>query len=514
MQRSAVRLRDAQRARRDRESVFSPRLRRMSCRRRHGSRDMLERFQVIPDPLRARLSSRPGASIIAATRSRGRATGDAACLSCHLAKQSKDSSDLMLPQMGKCEECHGDRPALERVAVQCVSCHSYHPQAHVTRNEVDGFMRSADRQPFIVLAGSLVLSIALAGCSGGDPVADGNGTDTSGPTCSGSCASASASLTVADVQQVLAQGIAEARARNANATLAVVDRVGNVLAVYRMGAATARTVTITSGRIDAGNEGGLEGLRLPVAAAPVNIDHAAAISKAITGAYLSSEGNAFSTRTASQIVQQHFNPGERFQPSGPLFGVQFSQLACSDLMRSFDGVGPSVGPQRSPLGLAADPGGFPLYKSGTVVGGIGVIADGTYGLDLDITTATTTSTRPLRMPPRLHSPLRSTGAVIASPPTARRCGSRMSSSIASRAIRRRRRASPRWRRQSGRWSPCQGTSMASFAPAPLSVKRPPVSVPTATSTIPARTRSCWSMRRTRFDTHLAPVRMRRSWARL
>jgi uncharacterized protein GlcG (DUF336 family) len=130
--------------------------------------------------------------------------------------------------------------------------------------------------------------------------------------------------------------------------------------------------------------GGLEGIRLPVTPAPVNIDHAAAIAKAITGAYLSSEGNAFSSRTASQIVQEHFNPREQFQPSGPLFGVQFSQLACSDLMRAFDGVGPSVGPQRSPLGLSADPGGFPLYKSGTVVGGVGVLADGFYTIDKDI----------------------------------------------------------------------------------------------------------------------------------
>jgi uncharacterized protein GlcG (DUF336 family) len=45
---------------------------------------------------------------------------------------------------------------------------------------------------------------------------------------------------------------------------------------------------------------------------------------------------------------------------------------------------PGVGPQRSPLGLAADPGGFPLYKDGTVVGGVGVMADGVYGLDRNI----------------------------------------------------------------------------------------------------------------------------------
>ncbi len=41
----------------------------------------------------------------------GKLTGDAACLSCHEAKESQDSKDLMLPAMGKCEECHGDRPA-------------------------------------------------------------------------------------------------------------------------------------------------------------------------------------------------------------------------------------------------------------------------------------------------------------------------------------------------------------------------------------------------------------------
>jgi len=116
-------------------------------------------------------------------------------------------------------------------------------------------------------------------------------------------------------------------------------------------------------------------------------DYDAAISKAITGAYLSSAGNAFSTRTASQIIQQNFNPGAMDQPSGPLFGVQFSQLSCSDLMQRATSGG--AGPQRSPLGLAGAPGGLPLYKNGAVVGGIGVISSGpvhgaVYGLDLDI----------------------------------------------------------------------------------------------------------------------------------
>ncbi|MCB1647096.1 MAG: heme-binding protein, partial [Pseudomonadales bacterium] len=108
----------------------------------------------------------------------------------------------------------------------------------------------------------------------------------------------------------------------------------------------------------------------------------AAIAKAVTGAYLSTGGNAFSTRTASQIIQENFNPGERNVPSGPLFGVQFSNLACSDFSQRYNsGAAASPGPHRSPLGLSADPGGLPLYIDGVPVGGVGVVADGIYGLD-------------------------------------------------------------------------------------------------------------------------------------
>lgn len=158
----------------------------------------------------------------------------------------------------------------------------------------------------------------------------------------------SQSLTLEDVDQIVAQAVAEASAQVADdAVIVVVDRVGNVLGVYAMDPANVPDVTITSGRgIPAGN--GLEDLTLAIT--PL-----AAISKAITGAYLSSSGNAFTTRTASQIVQENFNPGESGQPGGPLFGVQFSQLPCSDLIRFGEALG--GGPRRSPLGLSADPGG-------------------------------------------------------------------------------------------------------------------------------------------------------------
>lgn len=216
----------------------------------------------------------------------------------------------------------------------------------------------------------------LAGCGGGSgPSTAGTAPPVTAPSqgCSGNCASAASFLTESDVSTILAQAIAEAQANNLPATIAVVDRVGNVLAVYRMTGSPV-TVTIHSERPVIG---GLENLIVP--------SELAAIAKALTGAYLSSEGNAFTTRTASQIVQQNFNPGESNAPSGPLFGVQFSQLPCSDFMTRFgDTQGVGAGPHRSPLGLSADPGGFPLYKDGVPVGGIGVAADPDYTLDVRI----------------------------------------------------------------------------------------------------------------------------------
>jgi uncharacterized protein GlcG (DUF336 family) len=238
-----------------------------------------------------------------------------------------------------------------------------------------------------------VLGALVAGCGDGSTPSTA-GTDST-PTCSGSCASSATFLAVTDVEKVIAQAVAEAKARNLEATIAVVDRVGNVLAVYRMGAASdpGHQVVIASALDSAGRSpisAGLEGLRLPLPQDPtlgtalstVNIDELAAIAKAVTGAYLSTEGNAFTTTTASQIIESHFNPGELGQPAGPLFGVQLSQLPCSDFSERFNPAIPAgAGPHRSPLGLAGDPGGFPLYLGGTVVGGVGVIADGVYGLD-------------------------------------------------------------------------------------------------------------------------------------
>ena len=169
-------------------------------------------------------------------------------------------------------------------------------------------------------------------------------------------------LSTTEVQTVIAQAVSAAAALGRNVTVAVTDREGNPLGVFRMTGATTTTRISGGGR----SGQGLEGLDVP--------SNLAAVSKAGTASVFSTQGNAFTTRTASFIIQEHFPPATQFQPSGPLFGVQFSQLPCSDIKK------PAL-----PLGLSADPGSAPLYKNGVSVGGVGIEGDGLYSLDRDPT---------------------------------------------------------------------------------------------------------------------------------
>lgn len=221
------------------------------------------------------------------------------------------------------------------------------------------------------------LALALAGCGGGSSDTSSSVTPPPPPPTTLYSVPAQESLSVSDVERVLAQSVTEAQAQGLPSVIAVVDRVGNVLGVFRMNGARA---TLTTAAAPNGASLDAQGLVIPA--------EAGAIAKAVTGAYLSSGGNAFSTRTASQIVQEHFPPAPSTPglESGPLFGVQFSSLPCSDLSTRFGatGGGALIGPKRSPLGLAADPGGLPLYKNGVLVGAIGVMGDGNYGSDSNI----------------------------------------------------------------------------------------------------------------------------------
>src|SRR2546423_6423300 len=119
---------------------------------------------------------------------------------------------------------------------------------------------------------------------------------------------------------------------------------------------------------------------------------ATAVSKAGTAAFLSSNQNAFSSRTAGYIIQQHFPVGVRNSAPGPLVGVGLSNLFISDVnhFKKIDmmycpppyppAVIPSPGTFGTPIAftsLDGSPGGVPLYKNGLLLGGIGVTGDGT-----------------------------------------------------------------------------------------------------------------------------------------
>jgi hypothetical protein len=51
------------------------------------------------------------------------------CASCHAAKTSQNSSDLLLPGISRCRDCHlGEDARKAKVPSACAMCHSYHPR--------------------------------------------------------------------------------------------------------------------------------------------------------------------------------------------------------------------------------------------------------------------------------------------------------------------------------------------------------------------------------------------------
>jgi uncharacterized protein GlcG (DUF336 family) len=216
------------------------------------------------------------------------------------------------------------------------------------------------------------------------------------------CTSAHAiqQLTQDEVELVVRQAATEARRINKSAIIAVTDREGFVLALWDV-----------KPRFPQFSKFGRE--QLPPFPIFLESDLAtvkvyglvcSAVTRASTAAFLSSDQNAFTSRTAGYIIQQHFPPGVRNTPPGPLVGVGFSSLFFTDVNRvklippGFVGdfttdqliangqivtvqpdnaISPGVRAPLFPLtSLNDSPGGVPLYKGGHLVGGVGVTGDG------------------------------------------------------------------------------------------------------------------------------------------
>jgi uncharacterized protein GlcG (DUF336 family) len=174
------------------------------------------------------------------------------------------------------------------------------------------------------------------------------------------------SLTAGDVT-ALVQAAAQAADSN-TMVIAVVDRSGIVLGVYRKPSAQSLATGNFSAQVDV-NE--------------------LAVSLARTGAFFSNDQAPLSSRTVRFISGIHFPPGIANTSNAPLYGIENTNRGCA-LSTNFI-AGQSVPPARSissaatGLGIttgkadvndsdsnAVNPGGVPLFRNGSLVGGIGV----------------------------------------------------------------------------------------------------------------------------------------------
>jgi uncharacterized protein GlcG (DUF336 family) len=116
-----------------------------------------------------------------------------------------------------------------------------------------------------------------------------------------------------------------------------------------------------------------------------------AVSLARTAAFFSNDQAPLSSRTVRFLSGIHFPPGTTDAPGAPLYGIENTNRGCT-LSTNFI-AGQSVPPARSISGAttglgvttgkldvndsdpnAVNPGGVPLFRNGSVVGGIGVAA--------------------------------------------------------------------------------------------------------------------------------------------
>jgi len=193
-------------------------------------------------------------------------------------------------------------------------------------------------------AGGSFLQIAVAGADGSQSPAAVIPVD---------AAFDATQLSAADVQTLVANAVQADGAPGL--AVAVVDRAGNILAIFRLPATT-------------------------------DADVEKALSLARTGAFFSSLATPLSSRTVQAISQPNFPMGIPNQPSGPLFGIGNTNRGCNFNVTYLPGqmlpqlqnaTGTGYG-----LGMATFPGGLPLYRNGvTVVGGIGVAGAGSDDLD-------------------------------------------------------------------------------------------------------------------------------------
>jgi len=207
----------------------------------------------------------------------------------------------------------------------------------------------------IICAIAAALTLGASGCGG-----------IVGPLTSAPPPSSVQNLTAADVT-ALSQAAAQAADPN-TMVIAVVDRAGNILGVFRKPSAPALAAGDFSAQVDTSE---------------------LAVSLARTAAFFSNDQAPLSSRTVRFLSGIHFPPGIADTPNAPLYGIENSNRGCT-LSTNFI-AGQSLPPARSISGAttglgmatgksdvndsdstAVNPGGVPLFRGGSLVGGIGV----------------------------------------------------------------------------------------------------------------------------------------------
>jgi uncharacterized protein GlcG (DUF336 family) len=199
-----------------------------------------------------------------------------------------------------------------------------------------------------------VLALLLVGCG------SVSSSQTSPPP-----AAAVQPLQVTDVQNIVQTTVNSA---NVDMVVAVVDRAGFVLGVFRTQNAPATTVANFGQSLDAND---------------------VAVALARTGAFFSNDQAPLSSRTVRFISGIHFPPGVTNAPPADLYGIENTNRGCtlvntaafqSQIPPSLalgGGFGPGVLTGKADVmdsnPLAVNPGGVPIFYQNVVVGGIGVV---------------------------------------------------------------------------------------------------------------------------------------------
>jgi uncharacterized protein GlcG (DUF336 family) len=231
---------------------------------------------------------------------------------------------------------------------------------HTLRRPVESRRALQQRKKMLALGVCLAVGIVLAlvtlivGCGGG----------TNAPVVPPPVTAVQA-LQIADVQNIVQAAV---NSVNVDMTVAIVDRAGFVLGVFRTQNAPA-TATGNFGQVQNAND--------------------VAISLARTGAFFSNDQAPLSSRTVRFISGIHFPPGVMNQPPADLYGIENTNRGCTLIsdpafqskippsLALGGGFGLGVLTGKADMNdsnaTAVNPGGVPIFYKNIVVGGIGVV---------------------------------------------------------------------------------------------------------------------------------------------